>query len=401
MRGALFAIDKYKDNTVGKQVSCVTCGLYKNCNSPKMKPKGGFAKKILVVGEFPYKSDDDSGEYFTGRGRILKRTLAKYGIDLDNDCLLMNALSCYPGKHLDKKKQQRAVIACRRFVFNAIKTHQPKVVILAGDIALKSVIGNQWKKDLDTIHKWRGFRIPDQELKTWICPILSPSFVYSADPEVEVVFNKDIQGIAEVVNEDFFPLFKKPEIEVIEDLKVLRSLTGFCAFDYETTGLKPYNKGHKIWCVSIADTPYHVYVFKMPKDKKQRAHFKFFLKNNAVCKVAQNMKFEDTWSEVILKTQVQNWKWDTQIAAHQLDNRPGITGLKFQSYVNFGIADYDSEVSPYLKAEDASAKNKLLDFVKHPENAEKMLTYCAWDSILEYRLYLEQTKKMEYDFLPF
>ncbi len=41
------------------------------------------------------------------------------------------------------------------------------------------------------------------------------------------------------------------------------------------------------------------------------------------------MKYEDTWSREKLKQQGKGWLWDSMIAAHILDNRPGVTGLKF------------------------------------------------------------------------
>lgn len=398
----LFSAEKYKDTSVERKGSCISCGLFKQCETPKMKPTGGFKKGIMNIGPFPSKTDDEQDGKFLGKNRILRRMYAKYGIDLYEDCLNLNALACYPGKHIkSKKKLDFAVQACRRFVTQAIEEHKPKVVVLFGDMALKSVIGHRWKKDLGTINKWRGFVIPDQQLQTFICPTLVPSFIYDADIEAETVFEQDIKRIADTVLRPF-PVFRQPNINVITDLSVLKNIkSSLCAFDYETTGIKPYNKGHKIYCASIAVDEDNVFVFEMPNDKEQRKYFKQFLKNPGIYKVAQNMKFEDTWSAVKLKTKVQGWAWDTQIASHILDNRVGVTGLKFQSYVNFGIIDYDSEIAPHLHAKDSNSINGLFDFVKIPENAQKVLEYCAMDSILEYRLMQIQTSIIGYDFLPF
>jgi len=397
---ALFSGEKYKDTTVGKKNSCISCGLFKDCNSPKMKPSGGFQKGIMNIGEFPNKTDDQENGYFLGKGRILKRAYAKYGIDIEEDCININALSCYPGSKLENKKLNSSIDACRKFVFAAIEKYKPRVIVLFGDAALKSVIGHRWKKDLDNIHKWRGFIIPDQQINAFICPVLSPSFVYIADEEAQTIFEQDIKRIAEETN-GLFPTFVQPKIEVITDLTILNKVRGVCAFDYETTGIKPYNKEQKIYCASIADKANHVFTFKMPKTKEGRKPFRQFLKNENILKVAQNMKFEDNWSNVKLKTPVAGWAWDTQIASHQMDNRIGITSLKFQSYIRFGIIDYDSEISPHLKAKDSNSTNNLLDFVKTKENEEKVLTYCAMDSILEYRLMEYQTAQLGYDFLPF
>ena len=56
-----------------------------------------------------------------------------------------------------------------------------------------------------------------------------------------------------------------------------------------------------------------------------------------------------------LRQPVRGWYWDSMIAAHILNNQAGVSGLKFQTYVHFGVIDYSSEISPYLKSDDKSA----------------------------------------------
>ena len=114
------------------------------------------------------------------------------------------------------------------------------------------------------------------------------------------------------------------------------------------------------------------------------------------------MKFEDNWTSVRLRTDTVPWLWDSQIAAHQIDNREGITSLKFQTYVHFGIIDYDSEINPILKADSANGMNKLQSYIdSSPEHARKVLEYCALDSVYEYRLAMMQMNILGYDMLPF
>jgi len=119
--------------------------------------------------------------------------------------------------------------------------------------------------------------------------------------------------------------------------------------------------------------------------------------------MSHNMKFEETWSVVRLRQPVQNWGWDSMQAAHVLDNRTGVTGLKFQTYVNFGVVDYASEVAPYLRAKDnnGNAINRIMELVEMPGGKEKLLEYCGLDAIYEHRLALIQQKVMNYNFLPF
>jgi len=116
------------------------------------------------------------------------------------------------------------------------------------------------------------------------------------------------------------------------------------------------------------------------------------------------MKFEDNWTNVKLGISIDGWMFDSQIAAHQIDNRAGITGLKFQTYMRLGVVDYDSDVSPFLKSVDGTSNgfNRIIEFMnKNKENEEKVLKYCAYDSVYEYRIAMMQKKEMGYDFLPF
>jgi len=96
---------------------------------------------------------------------------------------------------------------------------------------------------------------------------------------------------------------------------------------------------------------------------------------------------------VRLKQGVVNWKWDSMIAAHIIDNRGNISGLKFQTYVQFGVIDYDSEINPFLKSgskDGANGINKIEEFIERPGGVEKVLEYCGWDTIWQYRLAMRQ-----------
>ena len=100
------------------------------------------------------------------------------------------------------------------------------------------------------------------------------------------------------------------------------------------------------------------------------------------------MKFEDIWSNVILETPVNNWAWDTCIAAHILDNRAGTKRLDFQGLVHFGVSDYCSEISPFLKGVDEKDANSFNRINEIPIN--KLLKYNAMDSLIGYNLALKQ-----------
>ena len=61
-----------------------------------MAPYGNFKKKILNIGEAPAEFEDSKGIPWQGRtGRLLQEAYKKVGIDLFNDCLNINAVSCH------------------------------------------------------------------------------------------------------------------------------------------------------------------------------------------------------------------------------------------------------------------------------------------------------------------
>ncbi len=338
-----------KSRPDGKTYSCASCGLYKDVKTPKMEPYGEFEKKILVIGEAPGKTEDRRGHPWQGKaGRLLQNTFKnELNIDLFEDCLCMNAVNCRPEDNRTPTNYE--VDCCRKKVLEVIESYKPKLIILLGNSALYSVIGHRWKKGLDGIMKWRGWTIPDQDFNCWICPTFHPSFVLRGEKEVKTVWVNDLKQAIGKVDESL-PKYKEPNIETIEHLGVLKELIlHHISIDYETTGIKPHAKGHRIVCVSIAINENHCYVFMMPKSRKNRQPF-IDLLANPDGKMAHNMKFEETWSVVRLRQSVRNWKWDSMQAAHILDNRPGVTGLKFQVYVRFGVVDYSSEVDSYLKA---------------------------------------------------
>jgi len=397
---------KSKSRPGGKVLSCASCGLYKGCTSAKMEPFGNFKKGILNIGEAPGEIEDSRGKQWQGKtGRLLKRAYDKLGIDLFEDCLNINAVNCRPP---DNRTPTPYEIDCCRAVIvrKVIEEYQPKVIVLFGNAALQSFLGDRWEGDMGGITKWRGWKIPDQDFKCWVVPVFHPSYVLrESEPHVDITWKGDLETAISAASEPW-PRTPAPSIEYLEDLSLLAKYQpsiGEMAFDYETTGLKPHMEGHQIVCGAITITPERTFAFMMPKTRKGMRPFTDLLQDERIMKMAHNMKYEDTWSIEKLRTEVRNWGWDSMLAAHVLDNRKYITGLKFQTYINFGIVDYASEVTPYLKGKGKSgnAINSVIAFIAKPGGQKKLLEYCALDSYYQFLLAKKQMDIMQYDFLPF
>ncbi len=390
----------------GKKLSCFSCGLYKDAQSPKMEPYGNFKKKVMIIGEAPGRVEDRNGKPWQGKtGKLLERTLAGIGINLFEDCVSLNAVNCKP---LNNRTPSPHEIACCRDVkvLKALSEFKPEVILLLGSVSLTSFLSHRLKTPkTGGITKWRGWAIPDQDYQAWIYATFHPSYVERMNSkEVYTIWERDLRRAFEL---KLFFKIKEPEIEYIDLVNLPKIDSDMAALDYETPGIKPQAKGHKIVCGSIADTPDHVYAFMMPNRKRDWEPLLDFLRDRRIKKIAANFKFEDNWSSVRLKTRVRGWYWDTMLNAHILDNRRYVTGLKFQAYTQLGVIDYNSRMSNdynidyYLKNKKGSQFNRLDELLEKPGGKEQLLEYCALDSIYEYRIALIQMDEISDRILPF
>lgn len=386
-----FTIEE-KGKNIPKRESCLQCGLYKNCISPRMKPSGEGREGIFILAEAPGKLEDEKGTQLIGKaGKFLRRKLYDLGIDLDLDCKKMNAVNCRPERN--RTPTTKEIFACRNRVLREINTFKPKIIILLGGPAVTSVIGNVWKKNIGGITKWRGWTIPDYTYNAWICPTFHPAFVIREEknPAAELIFFQDLQRTIKMINIDL-PKINPPEqnISILEKDKeaiyFLRSLINSppkkIAFDFETTGLKPERPEHDIISCSIATNSYSASAFLM-KNKIVRKLLCKILTNPAIKKVGANIKFEHNWSRAKLGIEILGWEEDVCIDQHILDNRSGICGVKFISYVDQGISDYDSKIASFLKykGKDGNGINQI-----HKIPIRDLLLYNGIDSKIEFSI---------------
>lgn len=80
-------------------------------------------------------------------------------------------------------------------------------------------------------------------------------------------------------------------------------------------------------------------------------------------------------------------------AAHVLDPRGGVTGLKFQSFVRLGTPDYSHHIRPFLESDGGgNSVNRIREI-----EIGTLLKYNAMDSLLEYHVGESQRKELGYD----
>lgn len=390
--------------------NCEKCSLYKGCKSPRMNYTGEGQKKCLIISEAPGMEEDERWEelgyseptqLIGAAGQLLREKIDPFNLDLDRDFWKINSINCRPPRN--KRPTRQELKFCRFMVDAAIAELKPHFIWLLGGAAVEGMYMDRFK-DVG-ITRWRRLCIPDRSTGAWIIPLYHPSFLLRSrtDENLESIFDSDLRWAISCLRkkppeyEDF-----KEQVEVVTDIKRLRFLlrevllnSKEIAIDYETTSLKPFGEGQKIWTMAIADDKG---AFSFAVDYPcwgRKVKFLIIkvvvkiLREKRIKKIAQNLKFEELWSRGIFGTVVKGWKWCTMNVSHILDSRKKYTGLKFQAYIKYGIDPYDGDVREYMKVPPGKNVNRLNEVP-----LRKLLLYGGIDAYVAYRLCKDQERSI-------
>lgn len=390
---------------------CSECGLNVGCKTPQMGYTGQGGKGILIVSEAPSEADDLSGAPLMGdTGKWFREKLRAKGIDLDKDCWKTNVVCCHPANQKDKKPTLNQVKNCRPRLMKTMEELKPKFIWLMGSDAIYSYYHERETNSSPML--WRGLCIPDIELNAWILPMYHPQYAIRMEKDDHFV-STYMRDLTFAINQSkrtdspvAIPIDGAKIVKRYEDVitileRIVKEEPEVIAFDYETTGLKPYRRKHKIASCSIALSETEAYGFPY----MYRTHFTpeqiehigdlciEIMSNPKIGKVIQNSKFEDAWTREMFGIEPAHIIYCTMNAVHTLDTRKYFSGLKFQALVRWGVPDYDKDISKYLESYNNPYYNRVMEI---PIN--DLLLYCAMDSLLTFRLYKEL--KEEYRRLP-
>ena len=394
-----FVIDSTGRNPAGSSRCGGGCKLLLSAHTPRISVAGDGRKGILIIAEAPDGNEDQSGKAFTGiRGGMLENILAGYGINMRGDCRLTYAVCCKlsgkEGDMGDRNPEPKEVEACRFMWRQEIAKNPPKLVILCGISAFVSYWGG---RDLGwgfPMEEWRGMVIPDQENQCLVAHTFSLTDVlYSQkEPQILTVFKNDLRAALAQLQTPLpsnpekttIRLIKNPN-EALDYLEMVEKSGKVFAFDYETTGLKPYLPQHKIVSLGLSCQSGEGVAFLLYPEIE--SVFAQILANPAIKKIAANLKFEHQWSAVKLGVEVQGWAWDTMLSSHILDYRTHIHSLKRQAFIQLGKKRWDRTVEKWLHAVEDSpnALNRIQNI-----HVDDLLFYNAMDAALEYRLACRQ-----------
>lgn len=364
---------------------CEACGLGAKCMNNKVLVSGKGRKGILIVKSETSHNDDSYGYFSVDAG--LKRALENRGIIIERDCWVTSAVRCYTASPTDFHVQM-----CKEKLQSDIKKLAPKIILTIGESAFDSLISYDGRlSSVKNFDSYINRMIPDQNYKIWICPIHSTEYLDSLkDPipkkERSVFLSKLVNNI-----NISFPIYDwKDKVftttNINQAVRWIRwaKKQPIIAFDYETTGLKPHRKEQKIYTISVSDGKV---AYSFPMCEELSLEWKEFLES-PVYKIAHSFGFEAKWSFNKYGVWPKNWFFDSCLAQHSIrSNTP--TGLKFLTYVNFGVAEYDIEIDPFLKASTTDVEKYGANALNTIEDApiEKLLQYGGADSLFTFKLY--------------
>jgi len=127
--------------------SCRKCRLWKTRKNA-VPGEGNPDAEIMFIGQAPGRAEDASGRPFVGRaGKLLDELLAEAGLKRE-DVFITSVLKCFPPKNRLPKKDETE--SCNPYLLEQIKLIKPKTIILLGNIAINTMLGNIGK--LEDIH---------------------------------------------------------------------------------------------------------------------------------------------------------------------------------------------------------------------------------------------------------
>lgn len=377
---------------------CGACGIYKGCNSPKMSVSGGGQRGILVLAEAPGGVEDDEGTQFVGpTGQLLRRAFDRLGVSLDEDCWKTNALICRPPSNRAPTSQE--IDYCRPNLLRALRDCQPRLVIPLGAAAVKSLIGPLWREDVGLISQWVGWKIPLQRGNFWIAPNYHPSYVSRSEGEkngavVKIWFDRYLEEALSLSGRPWedvpdygslVDVILNPE-EASDRIDKMVHAGGAVSFDFETNMLKPDSADARIISCSVCWKG--IETISYPWAGSAIGATGRLLRSD-LPKIGANTKFEDRWCRRFFGVGVRNFVWDVMLSSHHLDNRRGITSVKFQAFVRLGQRPWDSEMKQYFESTDERGVNRISEV-----DLRSLLVYGGMDALMEYKLAEIQKKEM-------
>lgn len=133
--------------------------------------------KLMLIGEAPGFYEDKEGKPFVGKaGQLLDKIFESVGLTRKRDVYICNTVKCRPPENRNPEPDEKE--ACWDYLKSQIDIIQPKIILLCGNVAVQSILGN-----VGGITKIRGKWFEGNEVVhgAKLMPIFHPSYLLRND----------------------------------------------------------------------------------------------------------------------------------------------------------------------------------------------------------------------------
>ena len=131
----------YEEELNKVKEKCLKC---EKCSLSKTRTNVVFSdgipnNKLVLVGEAPGFYEDKQGKPFVGKaGQLLDKILGSVGLTREKDIYIMNTIKCRPPENRDPEQYEKD--ACREYLDKQLEILKPKIILICGNVALKSLL---------------------------------------------------------------------------------------------------------------------------------------------------------------------------------------------------------------------------------------------------------------------
>jgi uracil-DNA glycosylase family 4 len=361
---------------------CTCCPLYEE---PGPVPaRGPTDAKMLYVGEAPGETEVDApqyrpermGPFIGGSGRIRNAILSHAGIEWKG-VRTCNVVKCRPPRN--RNPTDIEIKCCAKFLIEEIKNVNPNVIVAAGATPLKTLTG------LEGISTWRGIPVEGFE-KRKVFPTWHPAFIMRQQYQWPFAVHDMVRAKAQ----SEYPELRRVPIDIVinasakatadDVLERARRSGSFC-FDFETTGLSPYNDTIKM--VGIGVEPTQAYVYDWTARSQQL--FRELASDPKIEIVGQNVESFDIPFAEAKGFEFSGPVFDTMVAFHLCNASYGHKPIK-ETRRQFG-AEKDLSFIASLHTDMVYWKSR-----EHYKN--DLLTVCGKDVVATARAAVDLKKEL-------
>jgi len=390
--------------------ACKKCGLDRFVITPRMPYSGEGKERVFILGEGPGATEDFTGLPFhedADAGGLFHRTAQLYGFNLRRDAYIQNAVNCRPtfnneGK-ANRPPKSGEIAHCRPLWQQSLDETKPKFIWLMGGSAIEAFFGNRRSKVYTmslSVDRWHRLCIPDPISRAWVIPLYHPSFfvrnkydTFYLEHEIQFAVQQLQRPEPEFPDEKKRVILKQNFDEVCDLLDFIYEFKIPFAHDYETNCLKPWREGSYIASIAVSFSGKEAFAFpfEYPGHWNERQiriiHNKWckILSDPEIPKIVQNYQMEGSWADNHL-VHMENFHWDTMVAAHVIDGRNKYSGLKFQTLLHFGTVGYGDHVEHLLEGFPFNKVNEI--------PLPDLLLYNGMDAMFTMRLYELQSNEL-------